>query len=172
MIAIAFSLPIFCDFLGLTLSRARKHGIRFVPKKGPVLITSYCVREFIPFISLELFQKQIFFDDSFSSIGFTQIMRYPSSHELLHSEITQQNSFDYLVRRRKSYYENPSRKTWFVAQSIIIAPDSSVGGLPGLTRSSIEKSPALNFRHQYLQTSTETACPFFLGTSRIKVPWK
>jgi hypothetical protein len=40
----------------------------------------------------------------------------------------------------------------------IIAPESSVGGLPDLTRSPIEKSPALNFRHQYLQTSTEAAC--------------
>jgi hypothetical protein len=40
----------------------------------------------------------------------------PSSHELSHSEITHQNSFDCLVRRRKSYCENPRRKKWFVAQ--------------------------------------------------------
>jgi hypothetical protein len=32
---------------------------------------------------------------------------------------------------------------------LIIAPESSLGGLPGLTRSSIEKLPALNFRHQF-----------------------
>jgi hypothetical protein len=69
------------------------------------------------------------------------------------------SSFDCLVRRRKSYCANPSRKKWFVTSKLIIAPESSIGGLPGLTRSSIEKWPVLNFRHQYLQTSTETACP-------------
>jgi hypothetical protein len=93
-----------------------KHGIRFLTRTEPALVTSHCVREFIPFISSKLFHKQICFEDSFSSIDFTQIMRYPSSHELSHSEITHQNSFDCLLRRQKSYYENPSRKKWFVAQ--------------------------------------------------------
>jgi hypothetical protein len=93
-----------------------KHGIRFVTKTEPALVASHYVREFIPFINSELFQRQICFEDLFSSIGFTHIMRYLSSHELLHSEISHQNSFDCLVGRRKSYCENPSRKKWFVAQ--------------------------------------------------------
>jgi hypothetical protein len=52
---------------------------------------------------------------------------------------------------------------------LIITPENSIRCLPGLTRLSIEKSPALNFRHQYLQTSTETACPLGIRLSSVSI---
>jgi hypothetical protein len=100
-------------------------------------------------------------------IGFTQIMRI---HRLTNFRIPRSFTRTRLIAWCFDKSRTPrtqAERNRSSLSKLIVAPESSIWGLPGFTRSSMEKSRALNFRHQYLQTSTEKVCPLRTRLSSV-----